>query len=61
MMKVIIQLDVSVDGQLPKGADLVEIFSNYLEIPHMIMSEDIDGTDDYAIEISSWELKVEEE
>lgn len=54
-MKVTIEFDLEIDGELDEKR-AADIFFENIGV-HGLLSEDIEGTDKWAILVNSWELK----
>ena len=58
-MKVTIEFDIDIEGELSEER-AKEYFVSGLNIEGLVSSEQVDGTDDWAILINGWELKENE-
>jgi hypothetical protein len=54
-MKVTVEFDLDIDGELSEER-AKELFFEHLEVDGL-SSEQVDGTEDWAIMINGWELK----
>ena len=54
-MKIVLTIDYSIDGEIPISIDIGKAIT--ASLPSVIVSESVDGTDDWAILIESvnWE------
>ena len=60
-MKATITIEFIIDGEQPPRETLVRAIDSLLVGSGYVGSEQIDGTDDWGIEIESWEVEIEEE
>lgn len=57
-MKVTIEMEYSVDGPRPTDEQIREGVTSTVQ--HLILSEDVDGTDEWALQLENYTIEITE-
>lgn len=57
-MKITIEMEYGIDGPRPTDEQIREGIASTIQ--HVILSEDVDGTDEWALELENYTIEITE-